>query len=129
MRITLRSLVLALVVLAASAFTTRTASAASVRVPFDFNIDGKTLPAGTYNVTRDMNGQLVTLESQDCKYAYSWLVMRDPADQPSHLVTLRFDESGNNYALRTVQYDTLTTKRLDKHWTEKSTLRTVVGTR
>jgi len=127
MRITLRSFFLALAVLAASAFTARTAAAASVRVPFDFNIDGKTLPAGTYTVTRDTNGNLVTLESQDCKYAYSWLVMRDSVEQPAHAVTLRFDENSGNYALRSVEYDTLITKRLDKHWAEKSTLRSVVG--
>jgi hypothetical protein len=127
MRITLRSLFLAVAVLATVAFTARTAAAASVRVPFNFNVDGKVLPAGTYNVTHDLNGQLVTLESQDCKYAYSWLVMRDYSNQPDHRVTLRFDESDGNYALRNVQFDTLVTKRLDKHMFEKSTLRSIVG--
>ena len=127
MRITLRSLFLALAVLATSAFTTRRAAAANVRVPFDFNVDGKTLPAGTYVVTRDNNGDTVTLESQDCKYAHTWLVIRDGEQQAEHMVTLRFDQSGDKYALRTVEYDTLITKRLDKHWAEKSTLRSVVG--
>jgi hypothetical protein len=128
MRTTLRSFFLAAAVLATVAFTTRTAAAATVRVPFNFNVDGKVLPAGTYNVTHNLNDELVTLESQDCKYAYSWLVMRDYSpNQPEHKVTLRFDESGGNYALRNVQFDTLVTKRLDKHYFEKSTLRSVVG--
>jgi hypothetical protein len=127
MRITLRSLFLALAVLATLAFTSHTAAAANVRVPFDFNVDGKTLPAGTYVVTRDNNGNMVTLESQDCKYAHMWLVMRDGEEQSPNMVTLRFDENGGRYALRTVEYDTLITKRLDKNWAEKSTLRSVVG--
>ena len=127
MRTTLRSLVFALAVLAAFALTTRTASAASVRVPFNFNVNGTTLPAGTYDITRDRNGGVVTLESEDCKYAYSWLVMRADTTPLDHKVTLRFDESDGRFALRDVQYDTLVTKRLDKHMFEKSTLRSVVG--
>jgi len=127
MRITLRSLFLALAVLATLAFTTRTAAAANVRVPFDFNVDGKMLPAGTYIVTRDPSGSTVTLESEDCKYARTWLVMQDGEEQFPHMVTLRFDESEGKFALRTVQFETLITKRLDRHWAEKSTLRSVVS--
>lgn len=132
MRITLRSLFLALAVLAAAALTTKTASAASVRVPFNFEINGKTLPAGTYSVTRDLNGSFVTLESADCKYAYTWYALRGEPYSPDSNITLRFDEYGNEYALQSVQFNSLITPRLDKHFSERhsgerATMHTVQG--
>jgi hypothetical protein len=127
MRITLRSLVLALAVLATAAFTTNTASAATVRVPFNFSINGKVLPAGNYNVTRDLKGEFVTLQSEDFKTAYSWYALRGGEDQSGHPVTLRFDESDGQYALRDVRYNSLTTPRLDKHFSERSTMHIVAG--
>jgi hypothetical protein len=127
MRITLRSLVLALAVLAAAAFTTNTASAATVRVPFDFNINGKVLPAGNYSVTRDLKGEFVTLQSEDYKNAYTWYALRGDEDKSGHQVTLRFDELDGTYALRDVHYNSLITPRLDKHLSERSTMRIVVG--
>lgn len=129
MRITLRSLVLALAVLATAAFTTQTASAATatVRVPFNFNVNGKTLPAGKYFVTRDLNTSLVTLKSEDCKDAYSWIGLTGAETHGDPRVTLRFDESDGKFALREIQYNTLITGRLDKHFSERSTLREVVG--
>ncbi|HEX8810654.1 MAG TPA: hypothetical protein VF742_01555 [Terracidiphilus sp.] len=132
MRITLRSLFLALAVLAAAALTTQTASAASVRVPFNFEINGKTLPAGTYSVNRDLNGSFVILESEDCKIAYTWYALRGDSIPSDHNVILRFDEYGSEYALQSVQFNSLITPRLDKqfykkHSGERATMHTVQG--
>jgi hypothetical protein len=132
MRITLRSLFMTLAVLATVAFTAQTASAASVRVPFNFEINGKTLPAGTYSVTRDLNGSFVTLESEDCKYAYTWYALRGEPMQPGRDITLRFDEYGSEYALQSVQFNSLITPKLDKHFSERhlgerATMHTVQG--
>jgi hypothetical protein len=128
MRITLRSLVLALAVLAAVGFTSKTASAANVRVPFNFNVNGMTLPAGTYTVLRDHTGNVVTLASEDAKFAYSWLLVPgDPAPN-STKVTLRFDEvAGGPYMLRDVQYNSKITKRLDKKISEVRAIHIVSG--
>jgi hypothetical protein len=125
MRITLRSLVLALAALAAVAFTANTASAATVRVPFNFNINGKVLPAGNYSVTRDLKGEFLTLRSEDYKSAYTWYALRGDGGQSDPKVTLRFDESDGQYALRNVEFNALTTPRLDKHFSERSTMRII----
>ena len=132
MRITLRPLVLTLAVLATAAFTAHTASASAatttVRVPFNFNVNGKTLPAGDYQVMRDDEGRIVTLQSEDYKNTYSWPASRIGEPQSDPKVTLRFDADNGTYALRSVQYQRLVTGKLDKHISERATLRIVEGT-
>ncbi|MGA2252428.1 hypothetical protein [Terracidiphilus sp.] len=131
MRITLRSIVLTLAVLATAAFTTKTASAAvataTVSVPFNFNINGKALPAGNYFVTRTSDGSFVTLQTEDRKQAYTWFAARNGETSPDPKVTLRFDESDGAYALRSVQYDKLMTARLDKNVSEVRAIHIVHG--
>ena len=127
MRITLRSLVLALAALATVAFTANTASAATVHVPFNFNVNGKVLPAGDYSVSRGVNDGFVTLKSEDCKNAYTWVVTRSESQQSEPAVTLRFDERDGAYALRDVRYNDLKTGQLDKHLSERATMRVVAG--
>jgi hypothetical protein len=127
MRMTLRSLVLALAVLAAAAFTSHTAAAATVRVPFNFNINGKTLPAGDYSVTRALDRGFVTLKSEDGKQTYTWFAAWNDEKQPDPMVTLRFDESDGQYTLRSVQYSTLITGRLDKNLSQVHAIRIVRG--
>jgi hypothetical protein len=128
MRITLRSLVLTLAVLAAVAFTTKTASAAAnLRVPFNFNVNGKTLPAGTYSVHRDIGSSFVKLTSADNKFVGQWLLQSGDANPTDSGVTLRFDEGDGEYALRTIQYNATITKRLDKNVSEVRAIHIVHG--
>ncbi|WP_058187621.1 hypothetical protein [Terracidiphilus gabretensis] len=128
MRITLRSLVLTLAVLAPVAFTAQTASAAAnVRVPFTFNVDGKTLPAGTYSVVRDLNGSFVKLISSDSKFVGQWLLQSGDAKPTDTAITLRFDEGDGAYALRSIQYNATITKRLDKNVSEVRAIHIVHG--
>jgi len=127
MRITPRSLVLASAVLAAAAFTTHTAAAETLRVPFDFTVNGKIMPAGEYNVLRDGVSSFVHLQNADATQTYAWtLEPGDPAPT-STAVTMFFDKDGSSYALRSIQYHALTTARLDKHHSEKSVVRVVSG--
>ena|ERR1700761_8386978 len=128
MRITLRSIVLTLAVLATAAFTTKTASAASnVRVPFNFNVNGKTLPAGTYSVQRDLGSSFVKLTSADSKFVGEWILQSGDANPTDTAVTLRFDEGDGTYALRSIQYNAGITGRLDKNMSEVRAIHIVHG--
>ena len=128
MRITLRSLVLTLVVLAAAAFTTKTASAeVNLRVPFNFNVNGKTLPAGLYSVQRDLGSSFVKLTSPDSKLVGQWILQSSDANPTDTAITLRFDEGEGSYALRSIQYKAGITKRLDKNTSEVRAIHIVHG--
>jgi hypothetical protein len=129
MRITLRSIVLALAVLATAAFTTKTASAASatVRVPFNFNVNGKMLPAGTYSVERGLGGNFVSLKDGENAFVGQWLLKSGDAAPDETAVTLRFDEGDGKYALRSIQYNAGVTGRLDKDTSEVRAIHIVHG--
>jgi hypothetical protein len=111
----LRNLVLAPVVLAASALTANTAMAqATVNVPFTFQVAGKVLPAGQYYVGRDGNSSIVTLKSAETAQAFNWILTPGSPAPTDTAVVLRFDGEGEQHTLRTVQYGALITPRLDK---------------
>ena len=68
MKNTFSKIVLASAVVAAAAFTSIPAMAASedaanINVPFNFTVHGKTLPAGAYKIRWDENGNYVTLQA------------------------------------------------------------------
>ena len=128
MRITLRSIALTLAVLTAGAFTATTASAATnVRVPFSFNVNGKTLPAGTYSVERGLNSSFVELTSADNKLVGQWILQSGDANPTDTAITLRFDEGDGAYALRSIQYNAGITSRLDKNMSEVRAIHIVHG--
>jgi hypothetical protein len=111
---TLRNFVLAPAVLAAAALATNTAMAATVKVPFNFTVAGKNLPAGYYSVWREVSQNMVTLRSYETPQSFTWvLAPGDPAPTDSAVV-LRFSVLGEAHALRSVQYGPLITFRLDK---------------
>jgi hypothetical protein len=128
MQSTLRSIVLAPVVMAAVAFTANPAMAETrLNVPFSFTVDGKTCPAGQYSVLRDRTGNAVKL--QGISQTFTWLIHPgDPAPNDMHIV-LKFDEIGSDHFLRTVQYRDQITSRLDSKSKdlERATIRVVEG--
>jgi hypothetical protein len=130
MRSTLRNLILAPAVLAAAALTANTAVAeARVNVPFNFTVDGKICPAGSYTIVPDNTRGLVTLKNADASRTFTWLLRSgDPAPTDKH-VRLRFDQQDQALALRSVQYQSLTTSRLDKstHHSEHNPVRMIEG--
>jgi hypothetical protein len=112
MRITLRSLVLAPVVLVAVAFTANSAMAASVNVPFNFSVNGKMCPAGQYTVQADHWGDSVKLSS--ASRSFTMLIHPGSPAPTDKRVILQFDQVGTHHLLRTIQYRDQVTSRLDK---------------
>jgi hypothetical protein len=120
MKITRHSLISAAAVLATAALSLTPAMAATkVNVPFSFVASGKSFPAGVYTVDR---GSLRdTLRMQDSTgNTLTWIGL--PADinptgsmaSATNRTVLKFDVVGEKYLLRTVQYGSAITSRLDK---------------
>jgi len=115
MRSILGKLFLAPVVLAAVAFTATTAKAdATVKVPFSFTVAGKSCPAGLYTVKHDITRSMVTLTSKNSPQAFTWVLGPGDAAPTTTAVILKFNEEGETHTLRSVQYGSLITSRLDK---------------
>ena len=110
----LRNIILAPVVLAAAVVATNTAKAeVTVKVPFSFTAAGKQCAAGTYIVQRDRQHSLITLKNTDASQGFNWIV--GPGDGVTDsLVTLKFDENGQNHTLRQIEYGSQKTGILDK---------------
>jgi hypothetical protein len=113
MKITIRSLVLALAVLATAALTIKTAMAATtLNVPFAFTVGNETCPAGHYMVERDSNGGAIKLVG--ATKSFTWGIHPGDAAPTDTRVVLKFDDNGSDHALSAIQYGPLTTSRLDK---------------
>jgi hypothetical protein len=124
MQNTLRSLVLASAVLAASAFTATAARAATaVNVPFAFSIGDKICPAGHYILRKDDLGGSVELVGD--AQGFKWVLHPgDPAPTDNRVI-LKFAEVGSQHVLQSVQFGPMTTSRLDKKVRESETAQTV----
>jgi hypothetical protein len=115
MRINLPKFFLAAAVMAAGALTTNTAMAEKhLKVPFDFTVDGKTWPAGMYQVDREQSGNLATLKSFDASKSISFVMRPGDGAPNDNRVILKFDRIGETRALRTLQYGALTSPQFDK---------------
>jgi hypothetical protein len=113
MQITLRSLVLAPVILAAVAFTANSAMAETkVNVPFNFMVNGQVCPAGQYTLQGDIWGNSVKLEG--ASRSFTWLISPGDAAPNDKRVILRFDQVGSRQFLHSVQYRGEVTSRIDK---------------
>jgi hypothetical protein len=114
MRINLPTMILAPAVLAAVAFTALPVLANSnstVRIPFDFMVGNKTLPAGDYLVRQGDHTNFVALQGKNG--TMEWLVGPGKPNPGDERVVLTFDTIGQEHMLRTVQYGPMVTKRLD----------------
>lgn len=120
MRITLNKFILAPMVLAAAALAANSAMAeARVNVPFNFTVAGKSFPAGAYTVLEDSVHNNVILWSKTAPVSFiSMIGAGNPAPTDTKVI-LKFDELGDKFALKTIQYHSLITPLLDKH--EKNT--------
>src|SRR5271156_2848215 len=116
LRFLLRCIVLASGIILAISLTTKTANAETriLNVPFNFSIDGKICPAGAYSIEGARNRGSVTLKNEDASQSFTWgLRPGDPGPTDTRVV-LRFDKIGHLYALRSVQFESMITPRLDK---------------
>ncbi|MGA7339778.1 MAG: hypothetical protein WBE72_22670 [Terracidiphilus sp.] len=113
MQTTLRSLILAPIVLAAAALTANTAAAETkVNVPFDFTVAGQHCPAGLYSIQK--NGLQDSVKLEGNSHIFTWLIgPGDPAPTDRRVI-LNFDTLGSSHVLRSVQYGPMITPRLDE---------------
>jgi hypothetical protein len=111
MRSTLRSFVLAPAIVVAIAFTANTVMAESIKVPFNFTVAGKSCPAGVYSV--NASGNSVNLMGRS-EGNFTWLTHTGNPNSPDGRVVLTFDQVGADHVLRSVQFGSEETFRLDK---------------
>ena len=114
MRLTLNSLLVAPVLLAALAFTSKPVEAEILHVPFAFSVPGAVFTAGTYNVENDIRGQVVYLRSLDGTKHFQWVVGPGSPAPTATGAAMVFDKSGSGYSLRTIRYHAKITPELDK---------------
>lgn len=123
--------VLAPAVLAAAALVSTSAMAESVvKVPFNFTVGNKTLPAGSYAVRRDSHQNFVTLVRKGTSDAYTWIIGPGEPSPSETKVVLTFDKVGDAHMLQTIQYGSLSTAQLDKkslHEAEHESIRLTGG--
>lgn len=114
MRINFKALALAPALLALAALVAPTAAAEShvIKVPFDFVAAGHKCPAGNYAVNQDNHGGTVRLISG--KASFVWLLQPGDSTVRDHRVVLTFDVAGKDHLLRTVQFGSSITSRIDK---------------
>ena len=109
-----RFFLLAVVATAAATLAAKPANAeARVKVPFSFTVNGKRLPAGTYQVKGDPGSNSVTLVGRDSSKIFSWIAMPMTGQGNPNKVVLQFDQDGSDHALRSIQYGSQATLRLD----------------
>ena len=113
MRITLHSLIPAAVMLAAAAASITPAMAEStIKVPFSFVSGGKNCPAGVYSVSQTNSNDTLTLQGPAGKF--TWMVKPGDSTPTDKRVVLKFDQIGQKYLLRSIQYGPVVTFQLDK---------------
>lgn len=112
MKSNFRNFVLASAALAAAAFTTlpaMAATSATLNVPFNFTVNGRNLPAGEYMVVRDTPGNFVRLQAKNSNESYTWVA--SPTASRTNRVVLKF-EPGADHVLQSIQYGPLVTADL-----------------
>jgi hypothetical protein len=111
MRLTLKTLVLSSAALCATAAF---ANQARVDVPFSFTARGQSFPAGPYSVILDSNDQIVTFLSRgEGAKQFSWVV--GPAEPANYPVVVKFDRTGTDYTLKSIQMNDHITPILDRN--------------
>ena len=103
MQIRLSALTLASAALAVAALTPFTASAetTTVKVPFNFTVEGKTMPAGEYKVLSGNIGSEVHLQGKNSTTSFSALTL--PAQPNGGQVVLRFVVKDGTHALESIR--------------------------
>jgi len=106
--------ILAAIVVTTAALSTHAAKAeTNLNVPFSFTVAGQSLPAGVYTVKEDTFHNMVILRSQDASKSFSY-ALRPGNPAPNEVrVTLHFESTGDNHVLRSIQFGSKITSRLD----------------
>ena len=113
MRSILSKVILAPALLAAAALAPIAAHAEkSVKVPFSFTLNGESWPAGMYQISQDSSRTCLTLSNAEKSVTFV-LHSGEPSPGEKHVV-LKFDQMGAWHTLRSIQYGSLITPRLDE---------------
>ena len=114
MRNLLPKIFLASAMVATAALATNVALAETmVKVPFNFEANGKICPAGVYTVDHNLMSGEVTLRNTDWSRAFAWIAgPGDPSPRDGRVI-LRFDKQDQHYTLQSVQVGSSITARLD----------------
>ncbi len=114
----------------AAALTATTVFAATVNVPFAFDVAGRNCPAGTYSVEQNRFGNnFVTLRSEDARNSFTWVAGPGDANPSDQRIVLTFGELGQTHVLKSVQYHNMVKAGLDRNnrMSEQAPTRTVQG--
>ena len=122
-----RRLVLApvLILAAALAVSPAMAETTSVKVPFSFDVAGKTFPAGDYLISEDSRGDFVILAAKGSSYSYTGLLGPGAPSPWESKVALKFDQVGGEHLLQSIQCGRMITGSLDKKALESERLSAV----
>jgi hypothetical protein len=115
MRSKFSTLVLASAALAAVALATIPAVAATsttLNVPFNFTVQGQSLPAGLYSVQQDYSGSILRLQSRDGSRSFSSIAI--PSEKNGDRAVLRFNTVGQTHVLESIRLGQLITPKLNK---------------
>jgi hypothetical protein len=105
----------ALFMAATLAVSPAVAETTSVKVPFSFNVAGKTFPAGDYWIHRDDQGDFVILAAKASSLYFAECLIGPGIPNPSeYKIALKFDTVGQTHLLQSIQYGTLISGKLDK---------------
>ncbi len=100
----------------AATFTSVAANAqTTINVPFSFNVGDSLAPAGAYSVERIgvAWAGLITLKNVQTNASFTWSVSSGDLAPTDNRIVLKFDEIGQTHLLRSVQYHSMITSRLD----------------
>ncbi|MFZ0662652.1 MAG: hypothetical protein WAM66_08175 [Acidobacteriaceae bacterium] len=90
------------------------AERAVVNIPFSFESNGHSYPAGQYVATVDVMHNVLALSSAtDTRVSARWIVGPADSNPNDEKLTLKFDDLGSRHTLRSVQLGARITSRLD----------------
>jgi hypothetical protein len=85
-----------------------------VEVPFGFTAQGQSFPSGTYDVTFNLNYNIVVMASNSSLATQITSTVL-PADAAQVPVVVRFDKMGDNYVLKNIQIEKWVTPNLNSN--------------
>lgn len=110
----LKSILAAVVVTTAALSGYNAKAETTLKVPFSFTVSGQTMPAGAYTVQEDTFHNAVVFRNNDGSKSFTYALRPgDPAPNEVHVV-LQFSSSGDVHILRSIQFASKITSRLDR---------------
>lgn len=104
----------AVIMVAALAVSPAIADTTNIKVPFSFEVAGKTFPAGDYSIRRDNRDGFVTLASKETSQSFTGIIGPGSPGPLDYKIALKFDQVGQTHLLQSIQYGTMITSKLDK---------------